>query len=313
MPYTSVTKLILVDRKQKVLSSNNDVASETEKLIRTFSQSFATKLAELSQLSSKNFSNLQSQTRIFQSTERQSLSKHIEMIDNQFNKARALFQHMADSGATEDNILCGLEREIETTAASFKSEVLTWGKTLQTSSDRLCNQHTASSTTQINILEESASLLHSLVEAISQHVCTYLNDQQRSVSETQSLSEAAFAQEMLHLKRQNEIMAQMLANERKQAEKAKADLLQRVSGMLGEFMQKRDDYLKETIGNLQQSNQEVEQILTSTYQRQATIFDDIATDNAQLKNQVIEIGEEGQQAQAATTDVRNAMLFIFTS
>ncbi len=155
----------------------------------------------------------------------------------------------------------------------------------------------------INLFEESASVLHSLVEAIAKHVRTYLTNERSTISEAQSLSDTAAKQEMVHLKRQNEILAQMLVNERRHSEKAKADLLQQVSGMLGEFMQKRDDHLKESIGNLQQSNKEVEEILASTHQQQTMIFDGLTSENAQLKIHVNGISDQERQAHAGTVQV----------
>ena len=225
------------------------------------------------------------------------------MINEHFNKAQDFFRQVEENVTTEDNVLRGLKDEIETASTSFKSEVLTWGKTLATSANRLCEEYATSSTAHINLLEESASVLHSLVEAIAKHVRTYLTNERSTISEAQSLSDTAAKQEMVHLKRQNEILAQMLVNERRHSEKAKADLLQQVSGMLGEFMQKRDDHLRDSIGNLQQSNKEVEEILASTHQRQTTIFDGLASENAQLKIQVNGISDQERQAHAGTVQV----------
>lgn len=279
------------------------MVSENEALIQSFTKTLTAKLAELGQLSSRNLASLENQTKKHQISEQQSLSKHVQMINEHFSKAQGFFQQIEENVTIEDNVLRGLKNEIETASTSFKGEVVTWRKTLQTSSNQLCEEYAASSTAHISLLEESASILHSLVEAIAKHVRTYLKNEQSTISEVQSLSGTAATRETAHLKRQNEILAQMLMNERKHSEKAKADLLQQMSGMLGEFMQKRDDHLRESIGNLQQSNKEVEEILASTHQRQTTIFDNLTSENAQLKTQVNEISDQERQAQAGTIQV----------
>ena len=71
-------------------------------------------------------------------------------------------------------------------------------------------------------------------------------------------------EEINHLKRQNDTLAKWVIDEWKSSEKAQADVLQRFSGLLGEFFQKRDESLQELIGNLQHSNTEVEDLLVST-------------------------------------------------
>ncbi|KAF8958085.1 SNF2 family N-terminal domain-containing protein [Flammula alnicola] len=75
-----------------------------------------------------------------------------------------------------------------------------------------------------------------------------------------------------------QLLAHMLVSERENAEKAKGELLQRVSAILGEFMQQRDNHLKESIGNLQGSNKEVEDLLASMYQQQTKAHDGCGED-----------------------------------
>jgi kinesin family protein 11 len=228
----------------------------------------------------------------------------MQTIKDHFDEARKLFQQVEENGTIENTALSRLKHSVETAYTSFKEEASSWGDDLRNGSNKLCGESAASSNEQISLLQECSSYLSSLVEAIEQQVHTYLRNEQEALSEVQTLAEKMMTREMAHLKRQNELLAQMLVNERKQAEKAKADIVQRVSGMLGEFMQKRDDHLKESIGNLQESNREVEGILASTYQRQTKAHGNLMLRNSKLQSQLSDLNEKGLQAKANNEQVR---------
>lgn len=277
--------------------------SENEEFIQSFADSLTMKLSEFSQLSSQGRASLQNQTKIYGVAEQQSLSTHMQTIKDHFDEARKLFQQIEENATIEDTALSRLKHSVETAYTSFKEEASSWGDDLQNTSNKLCGESAASSNEQISLLQESSSILSSLVEAIEQQVHTYLRNEQEALSEVQTLAEKMMTREMAHLKRQNELLAQMLVNERKQAEKGKADILQRVSGMLGEFMQKRDDHLKESIGNLQESNREVEEILASTYQRQTKVHGNLTLRNSKLQSQLSDLNKKGLQAKADNEQV----------
>jgi kinesin family protein 11 len=116
------------------------------------------------------------------------------------------------------------------------------------------------------------------------------------------LTETSAHDKASHLKEQNKILAQMLVNERKDAEKAKSDLIQRISGLLGEFMQKRDESLRESVESLQKSNAEAEALLASTFGRQADNHQDAIRRNTNLDSG---LGRSGAQAKEVRDNASN--------
>ena len=98
------------------------------------------------------------------------------------------------------------------------------------------------------------------------------------------LAKSLATEEINHLKRQNDTLAKWVIDERKSSEKAQADILHRFSRLLGEFLQKRDESLRESIGNLrlQRSNMEVEDLLASTCKRQAKDQDQMTDRNNEM-------------------------------
>jgi kinesin family protein 11 len=91
----------------------------------------------------------------------------------------------------------------------------------------------------------------------------------------------------------------MLVKERKDAETAKSVLIQRVSGLLGEFIQKRDESLRESVESLQNSNVEPKALLISTLGRQVDIHQDAMQRNTNLDSG---LGRSGAKAEEASRE-----------
>jgi len=263
------------DRNKTHHLSNRLVVSENEKLISKLTNILTTKLAEFSQMLHDTRNNLEQETKEYQSSHAFALENRIREISDHFDKAQELFKRIECGEVIEENSIAVLKHQIETTREAFNTEVSSWGNELAATCNRLCEESATTNIEQITILEESSTTLSSFIEKISQKIQVYLNTELSALDEIQALAKNLVAKEMSSLQRQNEILAKMLLEERKNGEKAKNDLLQRVSGLLGDFMQKRDDSLKESIGNLQRSNKEVEDLLNSTYVQQVSAHEDM--------------------------------------
>ena len=253
------------------------MVSENEKLISKLTNILTTKLGEFSQLLHDTRNNLEQETKEYQSSHALALENRIREISDHFDKAQGLFKRIECGEVIEENSIAVLKHQIETSVEAFNTGISSWGNELAATCNRLCEESATTNIEQITILEESSTTLSSFIENISQKIQAYLNTELSALDEIQALAKNLVAKEMSSLRRQNEILAKMLLEERKNGEKAKNDLLQRVSGLLGDFMQKRDDSLKESIGNLQRSNKEVEDLLNSTYVQQVSAHEDMIT------------------------------------
>lgn len=72
------------------------------------------------------------------------------------------------------------------------------------------------------------------------------------------LAEAEEKQEITRLREQNALLTKLLESEKVRAEKAKDELIQRVSGLLGEFTSARDRSLREAVSYVQAGNEKAE-------------------------------------------------------
>ena len=292
-----------LDRKSKVLQSNKRVVSENEKLIHSFANALLKKLAELSQLSQSMRANHKQETEQFRTSEQKAVATHLQQVETHFATTQELFRQMENQGAVEDKALVVIKQEIQSAGSSFKAQVSSWGDNLTKTCDRQRKESTNASIVQLTLLEQSISTLYSLVETISREVQAFVTEERESLNQMHSLAQNLATEEVSHLKRQNEILARMLVDERKNAEKAKADLLQRMSGLLGEFMQMRDESLRESVGNLQRSNKEAEELLTSTYKRQSEAHDQMLLKNDEMSVRVQRAGSQSVDARTSAMQV----------
>jgi kinesin family protein 11 len=99
------------------------------------------------------------------------------------------------------------------------------------------------------------------------------------------------------------MLAKWVIEERNSSEKAQADILQRFSGLLGEFFQKRDESLRESIGSLQRSNTEAEDLLASAGKRQAQDQEEMIHRNNEVFDRLQEFENQGHDARKKAAQV----------
>lgn len=262
-----------------------------------------TKLAEFSQLLHDTRNKLEQETKEYQSSHALALENRIQEISDHFDKAQELFKRIECGEVIEEHSIAVLKHQIESIGEAFNTEISSWRNELVANCNRLSEDSATTNIEQITLLEESSTTLSSFIEKISQKIQVYLNTELSALDEIQVLARNLVAKEMSSLQRQNEILAKMLVEERKNGEKAKNDLLQRVSGLLGDFMQKRDDSLKESIGNLQRSNKEVEDLLNSTYVQQVSAHEDMVTRTRKAGLYLDEVNRQGFDSKELAEEV----------
>lgn len=298
----SISPILCADHKTKIFHSHKTIVSENEKNITTHTDSLAETLHEFIQVSQKMAATLETETQQFRSSEQLAIGHHIQQVDEQFNITQDLFQRIQSHDVLEEKAVTTLQREFEAAHKSFKEETFSWGASLETTCKILCDKAGNASTQQITALQEAIFALHSLVDTTIRDVQGFLNEERQALRAMADLAETSAHKKVTHLKQQNEILAQMLINERKDAEKAKSNLIQRVSGLLGEFMEKRDESLRQSVESLQSSNAEVEALLASTLGRQVDLHRDAMRRNSNLDS---ELGRSGAQVKEARENATN--------
>lgn len=297
-----------VDRKNKVFQSNKKIVSENQKLIHSSTNALMQKLAEMSQLSHSLGQSLEQETQLFHSTEEKENSEHIRRIDTYFSTIQQLLKKTKTQEGIEDRTIVSLEQELQSATSTFKSNVSTWSEELTSTCALRCKELNDAGIKQISLLTQSMATLHSLVDSICREVRDYLKSEQESLTQSHEVTKKLTSEETSHLRQQNEILANMLVEERRNSDKAKSELLQRFSGLLGEFLQKRDESLKESIGNLQHNNKEAEDLLASTSRRHLQVHNDIIQQNDEISGRLVDMETQGTDTRKDAAQVSHLIL-----
>lgn len=111
-------------------------------------------------------------------------------------------------------------------------------------------------------------------------------------TEVKSLAESQTEEQIRYLKEQNAQLTRLLQHEKLKSERMKNDLVERVSGLLNEFVAERDRSLEDGFTKIKQENGRVESSLngfTEEYSRKA---DEVMTRNQELSTSLEKKGEQ---------------------
>lgn len=277
--------------------------SENERLIQGVVNVMLEKLAEFGQLSRKRLANLDNDTQGLRSLEARAFATNTELIGQHFQHAEELFRQIEEMNGVEDQSLKLVKQEIKNASAAFRSSITSWAETLTSSTNDMCLKSASDTKEQLTILDNTIGLLYRLATSIAQEARHYLVNETSELDEMFNSTRTFAEQEVARLTRQNETLAEMVVNERAKSENAKDELILRISSMLGDFVQKRDQELRQSIGHLQKSNQEVENLLASTYNHQSALRESLSTRSGKLSTSITTYEDEAARAEANAIQV----------
>lgn len=103
--------------------------------------------------------------------------------------------------------------------------------------------------------------MSSLIESIIREAQDHIETECKAAEEAQLLASAASNEEIRRLQEQNAYLVSLLETEKVKSERAKDDLIKRISGLLGEFVNERDRSLREAVTDISESNERGEEVM----------------------------------------------------
>jgi kinesin family protein 11 len=111
--------------------------------------------------------------------------------------------------------------------------------------------------TGFNLFEKALLSVGSILEAVVKDANEHIVKESKGAEEAGSLTTKMIATENVRLREQNERLLWLLDQERLKSEEAKGQLLEKVSGLLGEFTKERDRSLQEVFVQVKRGNDAV--------------------------------------------------------
>jgi kinesin family protein 11 len=152
-------------------------------------------------------------------------------------------------------------------------------------------------------LQALVSLLYSTIRDIREHV----DAEEKLAIETKSHVCTAVHAEIAHLREQNVLLTHLLDSERTKGERARDELIVRISGMLTEFTSTRDRELKEGVEGFKNANVRCEKRLGEFEVSHGTRMDTFAVKAKDVSKVMERRSTEGKRAKDTASKVRHLL------
>jgi kinesin family protein 11 len=157
-------------------------------------------------------------------------------------------------------------------------------------------------------VESALKAIGSLIETLVRNAREYVDSERESVLQAKALANTAANTEIDRLQEQNVVLTKLLESENLKAEKAKDELIQRVSGLLGEFTSARDRSLREAVSGVQASNAKAEEEMQQFGTKHGEMMDGMVAKAGELAVSMERKGTEGKRTRDGALKVSSSSL-----
>jgi len=237
-----------------VFSSNSKAVLKHSDTIFSETNALSAKLAEFLKILSQSADKLRADAMQYQAKELKALSTQSERIEQQLKGMHTRLAGMQEKEDVSSAAIGSVETTLQDISDRLKNGLETWGLGLRKGCEDICKEAESGTLSGIASMEKALKALGSLVETIACDAQDYVRAEQKSIAQADLLANKMVNTEITRLRQQNEMLSRLLENERLQSERAKDELIQRISGLLAEFTKERDRNLTDAVVALQESN-----------------------------------------------------------
>ncbi|KAJ7916415.1 hypothetical protein B0H13DRAFT_2323374 [Mycena leptocephala] len=235
-----------LERRSSILHTNSQAVLTHGKTTSAATIALSCKLEEFLKASSQSTTKLRTEAKQFEAKELEALTGHLERVDQQLKGIHSALAVVHAKDTAEAEALAVVQTTLKETQEAIRLRNDVHG-------NQRCG--TRAFTTAEKVLEAMGAL----VENVVREARSFFEAERDSVVDSKMLASNAAAAEMSRLRNQNELLTRMLEDEKLRGEKVKDELLQRVSGLLGEVTKERDRGLRDAVGILQDGNFKAEE------------------------------------------------------
>jgi kinesin family protein 11 len=158
-------------------------------------------------------------------------------------------------------------------------------------------------------VENALKAMGALVDTIVRDAQEFTESGHESIIQAKALAETAANTEIARLREQNILLTKLLESEKLRAKKAKDELIQRVSGLLGEFTSARDRSLREAVSHVQAENGKAEEEMLLFDTKHGEIMEGMVTRGGESAISLDRRGVEGKRNRDGSLKVSPPSLF----
>ncbi|KIY43413.1 kinesin-domain-containing protein [Fistulina hepatica ATCC 64428] len=245
-----------IDRKSTVLSSNNLALRTHGDALKISRDALSGKLDEFICISARSTRKIQAGANQFKSEQLEILSAQSARVDEQLKRLQVALDSIRGRDLEENHALQSAQETLQKGFETLQTGFGTWADDITVSCQTLHQELDTSFVRALEALETVFKNMAALFEGMVNDAMVYVEAERQSVLQVKSLAEKASGEEIARLTAQNEMLKEMVEQERVAGQKAKDELLQRVSGLIGDFVNERDQCLRNAVGQAVKSNRQ---------------------------------------------------------
>ncbi|KAF9246508.1 P-loop containing nucleoside triphosphate hydrolase protein [Melanogaster broomeanus] len=284
-----------IQRKTKTFGSNIKAVSSHSKSISNEVQALCVKLDDFIKTAGHNTQNIRMEAKTYHTKELEILTGHSERIDQQLQRIQDSLRVINSKDDASVEALGIMQNVVKDSQETFKSSFAAWSESLRTGSQTLCKELYFANQSNFVAIEDALKAMGSLVDSIVNEALAFVKAEGETTLQAQALIDEKSRAELARLQAQNALLAHTLEAEKIRSEKAKDELVQRVSGLLGEFVAVRDQEFREAFGAVVKGNAKAEEEVGKMGQRHARLMNDAATLGTEVSTSLARRGAEGKR------------------
>jgi kinesin family protein 11 len=199
------------------------------------------------------------------------------------------------TGASEADALEAVQNTLKETHETFKTGFGTWSEGLKKTYGDMNRQVEQTGLDAFLTVEAALKTMASLVETIVFETQEYVDTELQKTREANALASDTSNNEIVRLKQQNESLVRLLDSQQIRADKAKDELIQRISSLLGDFTKERDKDLRAAISTIQTENKQAASKVRTFAGQHGAIMDSMETAGAEMSATLKTRGGEGKR------------------
>ncbi|KZT67731.1 kinesin-domain-containing protein [Daedalea quercina L-15889] len=312
-----------LERKTSIMNSNTKAVSSNSKVITIETQALSSQLDAFVKTSATHVQKLRVGSEEFQTKEREALASISQRISEQLEKVRGALQTIHAREEASSSAVETIQSAVQETQESVMKGFTAWTEDLRQHCESTCQEAEASSMASCASVETAFKTLGNVIDTVLREAQTYVATERKLLQEAKTMADNTTNAEILRLQHQNALLIRLLEAEKAKADRAKDELIKRVSGLLGDFTAERDRSLREAFSAMTESNASAEQEMVRLGQEHGKRLEDAVGRGKQWSTELEKRGAESKRTRdggiktinAARTvihtgfsDVRNSVL-----
>ena len=137
--------------------------------------------------------------------------------------------------------------------------------------------------------------MSALVECVVREAQEHIDLERKAVLDAKVLADNVAHEEIRRLQNQNAFLVRLLQNEKAKSELAKDELIKRISGLLGEFVNERDQGLREAVSHATESNDQGDEAMARFQEEHVHYVEGVVTRGQEWYISMDKKGGEGKR------------------